>query len=48
MIIASKKTKKRIPTLKELGFKKMKNTDGLIMFGLVPSKLNKKKGDKND
>ena len=40
------KSKKRIPTLKELGFKKKKNNDGLIMFELVPSRLNKKKGGK--
>jgi len=46
MTIASKKKKNRIPTLKELGFKKVKNNDGLVMFELVPSRLNKKKGDK--
>jgi hypothetical protein len=40
-----RKTKKNFLALKKLGFEKMKNTDGLIMFELVPSKLNKKKGD---
>lgn len=46
MTLASKKKKNRIPTLKELGFKKKKNNDGLIMFELVPSRLNKNKETK--